>query len=120
MTRKAVPPSEPFTTPMPPVKPVKKTLSVWHEHGAMQDVLVARGVKWPLSGYAPGRYLCKCHDCGEQHTADRRASQCLPCAVVQAMDNSEKSRGSAFDFGKRAGRAGLIDEIRKLADGEAA
>lgn len=36
---------------------------------------------WPLGGYAPGGYMNKCFDCGESFDGDKRAIQCLPCAV---------------------------------------
>lgn len=39
---------------------------------------------WPLGGYAPGNYTCKCLDCKVEFTGDKRAIQCLECAVVQA------------------------------------
>ena len=34
------------------------------------------------AGYAPGRYYCICADCGQTHSADKRAVRCLPCARV--------------------------------------
>lgn len=37
--------------------------------------------KYPIGGYAPGNYDCKCCICGEQFAGDKRAVQCEPCAV---------------------------------------
>lgn len=37
---------------------------------------------WPLAGYAPGNYTCRCLDCGEQFIGDKRAINCLECAAV--------------------------------------
>lgn len=37
--------------------------------------------KYPIGGYAPGNYDCKCCTCGEQFSGDKRAVQCEPCAV---------------------------------------
>lgn len=39
--------------------------------------------EYPIGGYAPGNYLCKCTDCGKQFTGNKRAVQCEPCAVKQ-------------------------------------
>lgn len=37
---------------------------------------------WPLGGYAPGMYEQVCHGCQKRHMADKRATRCLECAVV--------------------------------------
>jgi len=37
--------------------------------------------KYPIGGYAPGNYHCKCCICGGQFAGDKRAVQCEPCAV---------------------------------------
>lgn len=39
--------------------------------------------KYPIGGYAPGNYHCKCCTCGNQFTGDKRAVQCEPCAVAE-------------------------------------
>ena len=39
---------------------------------------------WPLAGYAPGNYTCKCIDCEERFSGDKRAIRCLECAAVVA------------------------------------
>lgn len=39
---------------------------------------------WPLNGYAPGKYSCKCYQCGEDFIGAKRAIQCLECAVKRA------------------------------------
>lgn len=36
--------------------------------------------KYPIGGYAPGHYTCKCVDCKELFIGDKRAVQCEPCA----------------------------------------
>jgi hypothetical protein len=38
---------------------------------------------WPLGGYAPGNYTCKCVRCGNQFEGDKRAYECLECAARQ-------------------------------------
>lgn len=37
---------------------------------------------WPLAGYVPGNYACKCIDCGKQFDGDKRAIRCLECAAI--------------------------------------
>lgn len=37
--------------------------------------------KYPIGGYAPGNYHCKCCTCGNMFNGDKRAVQCEPCAV---------------------------------------
>ena len=40
---------------------------------------------WPLFGYAPGSYMGCCRACGQEcDNVDKRASQCLECAVREA------------------------------------
>jgi hypothetical protein len=36
---------------------------------------------WPLGGYAPGNYLCRCYECEKEFRGDKRAVQCLECAL---------------------------------------
>lgn len=38
--------------------------------------------KYPIGGYAPGNYYCKCSSCGYEFQGDKRAVQCEPCAVA--------------------------------------
>lgn len=40
--------------------------------------------QWPLRGYAPGRYICRCKSCEKHFEGDKRAMQCLPCALTAA------------------------------------
>ena len=37
--------------------------------------------KYPIGGYAPGSYHCKCGTCGASFIGDKRAVQCEPCAL---------------------------------------
>lgn len=39
---------------------------------------------WPLAGYAPGGYMCKCCICEAPFDGDKRAFSCLECAVRAA------------------------------------
>ena len=38
-------------------------------------------IEYPIGGYAPGHYICKCCNCQEEFTGDKRAVQCEPCAI---------------------------------------
>lgn len=37
--------------------------------------------QYPIGGYAPGGYLCKCSTCGNEFQGNREAFQCEPCAI---------------------------------------
>ena len=37
---------------------------------------------WPLGSYAPGNYCCNCISCKREFTGDKRAIQCLDCAII--------------------------------------
>lgn len=42
---------------------------------------------WPLYGYAPGNYICRCNHCNDQFDGDKRSLHCLTCAA--SMANTE-------------------------------
>lgn len=37
--------------------------------------------QYPIGGYAPGNYSCKCCVCGAKFFGDKRAVECEPCAM---------------------------------------
>ena len=65
---------------------------------------------WPLGGYAPGNYLCKCLDCGEQFQGDKRAYQCLPCAAWAEHDRRAEARQAPTDY---SNLLSVITDIRE-------
>lgn len=42
-----------------------------------------------LAGWAPGDYMGKCHKCGAEMVADKRAGHCFVCAVAILRDQAE-------------------------------
>lgn len=56
----------------------------------IDELIERRRDVWPLGGYAPGSYFCKCGTCGEQYDGDKRSFCCLPCAVKAANDGLAK------------------------------
>jgi hypothetical protein len=46
--------------------------------------------KYPIGGYAPGNYECKCCTCGNQFTGDKQAVQCEPCAIANQVAGMPK------------------------------
>ena len=38
-------------------------------------------IKYPIGGFAPGHYMCKCATCGEVYTGDKYSKQCEPCGI---------------------------------------
>lgn len=56
--------------------------------------------KYPIGGYAPGSYQCKCCTCGNSFIGEKRAVQCEPCAVkgkeaYDALSEEEKQEHAA-------------------------
>lgn len=49
---------------------------------------------WPLFGYAPGRYMCRCVECEELFEGDKRAFHCLDCAALFANRALQAPRGN--------------------------
>jgi hypothetical protein len=41
--------------------------------------------KWPVGGYAPGNYACKCHYCEKTFFGDKRAIECADCVIQKRM-----------------------------------
>lgn len=46
--------------------------------------------KYPIGGYAPGFYSCKCFTCKKEFTGDKRAVQCEPCAIKMIQEEPKK------------------------------
>jgi hypothetical protein len=49
-----------------------------------EDVEARKTKPWPLSGYAPGYYHCRCVTCSKVFEGDKRAVECLECAASAA------------------------------------
>lgn len=47
-------------------------------------------IKYPIGGYAPGEYICRCYRCGEQFIGDKRAYECEKCAK-SVMNNKNNN-----------------------------
>jgi len=45
-------------------------------------------VQYPIGGYAPGFYSCKCVNCKKDFIGDKRAVQCKECAITMIIDNN--------------------------------
>ncbi len=43
--------------------------------------------KYPIGGFAPGNYTCKCVSCGISFHGDKRAVQCELCALEAEAKN---------------------------------
>ena len=46
--------------------------------------------KYPIGGYAPGYYSCKCVTCDNMFTGDKRAAQCEPCAIKMTKEEPKQ------------------------------
>lgn len=56
-----------------------------------------RQPNWPLAGYAPGSYLNHCLTCGDYYYGDKRAIECLPCAVDTVKSKLTETRSFCDD-----------------------
>jgi Zn-finger protein len=46
--------------------------------------------RYPIGGYAPGNYLCKCKICGVEFIGDKRSWQCEDCAIIELKKRPQK------------------------------
>ena len=64
-----------------------------------KDPETHRKPKWPLAGYAPGNYMGRCVRCeGRFLGMDKRATNCLPCAIDVANECIETQRIAVRDL----------------------
>jgi hypothetical protein len=71
---------------------------------------------WPLCGYAPGHYFCRCAHCGKQFQGDKRALSCLECAVASARFLMELGRTQHRAWTEwYSSRRVALDELIKAA-----
>jgi hypothetical protein len=56
--------------------------------------------KYPIGGYAPGFYSCKCVTCKKEFMGDKRAVQCEPCAIKITGTNEESWDNIYEEYGK--------------------
>lgn len=61
----------------------QKTLE-WLDESSPQEPVK----KYPIGGYAPGNYQCKCRECKQVFIGDKRAFQCEPCAEKMASESA--------------------------------
>lgn len=45
-----------------------------------------------IGSYVSGNYLCICHDCGAQFEGDKRALECMPCAIQSVEQLAAQTR----------------------------
>jgi hypothetical protein len=55
-------------------------------------------IKYPIGGFAPGDYMCKCVTCKEQFHGDKRSVQCEPCAIEMVRTKIIKSEEGGFEI----------------------
>lgn len=59
-----------------------------------QEKMLKR-VNWPVGGYAPGNYYCKCTSCHVEFIGDKRAMTCLACAINYVAGQASLKAGIA-------------------------
>ncbi len=50
---------------------------------------VLKKIGW-LCGYAQGKYLCRCRECGVSFDGDKRAFKCLSCAIGHLLITADR------------------------------
>jgi hypothetical protein len=62
--------------------------------------------QYPIGGYAPGFYSCKCVNCKIEFTGDKRAVQCKPCAIKMTQEETKQDlEEAAAKYAKRSSSA---------------
>jgi hypothetical protein len=75
--------------------------------------------KYPIGGYAPGYYSCKCVTCKQEFMGDKYAQQCEPCAIEMIESNGGvNNEGYAIEEPKQQtlGKAAKQYKDLKLPD----
>ena len=72
---------------------LEKVLNAQHTSPEAVPVQQGDGLEkfraWPLFAYAPGNYYCTCCHCKNEFRGDKRAVECLECAVKMAQREFE-------------------------------
>ena len=63
---------------------------------------------WPLRGFAPGGYQCKCSGCRKDFIGDKRAGECLECAIKGAQKLVAKLNDDIIGMGEELGKADIL------------
>jgi len=62
-----------------------------------------REIKYPIGGYAPGSYSCKCVNCETRFIGDKRAVQCEACAMKSLEWTRESCECKSSSWDRDAG-----------------
>ncbi len=65
---------------------------------------------WPLRFYAPGKYTCVCFNCNVHFEGDKRASQCLECAVTLTKTSLEAAAAERDRMREALEKIDALDE----------
>ena len=57
-------------------------------------------INYPIGAYAPGYYSCKCGNCEEEFTGDKRSVRCFPCSVNDMKERLEEQMMELYEFRK--------------------
>lgn len=79
------------------------------------EALIKRGVAMPIGGFAPGNYTGSCKSCGDlMARVDKRARECLPCAVASSIATSSAVYERGVKDGRRKGTSEAIETLRGM------
>ena len=81
------------------------------EEGIMIKYNLDSASNFRIFGFATGTYSCKCSECGTEFTGDKRAGQCLECAIKQAQKTAHNSdymkKPSALEYSRICTKEGI-------------
>jgi len=70
--------------------------------------------QYPIGGYAPGFYSCKCVNCKIEFTVDKRAVQCKPCAIKMTQEETKQDLEEAAEIYSEYQLKGMADKSSKF------
>jgi hypothetical protein len=70
--------------------------------------------QYPMGGFAPGFYSCKCVNCKIEFTGDKRAVQCKPCAIKMTQEETKQDLKEAAEiYSKGKSSSSVFQEAHK-------
>ena len=54
--------------------------------------------KYPIGGFAPGDYICRCVTCKKPYYGDKRATQCETCAVEMVGTKITETKNGGIEI----------------------
>jgi hypothetical protein len=79
-----------------------------------------REIKYPIGGYAPGDYSCKCGVCGDYFVGDKRAATCKACVLESRLSRLEQAADAVIKLNEDIKNIVGFAETEGVADDKGA